>query len=103
MDKMEGEFLEKRNYKPFTWLRYIDGIFFIWTDGENKLKTFLENVNQFHPSTKFTHESVAESVPFLDLCVKLSQNLKPIYMKILQANTNIFTIFPTILDIPSDQ
>ena len=44
MDKMEGEFLEKQEYKPFTRLRYIDGIFFIWTHGEGKLKTFLENL-----------------------------------------------------------
>ena len=28
MDKMEGEFLEKQEYKPFTWLRYIDDNFF---------------------------------------------------------------------------
>ena len=29
MDKMEGEFVEKQRYKPFTWIRYIDNIFFI--------------------------------------------------------------------------
>ena len=73
MDKMEGEFLEKQEYKPFTWLRYIDDIFFIWTHSEDKLKTFLENLNQFHPNIKFTHESSRESIPFLDLRVKLSQ------------------------------
>ena len=27
MDKMEGEFLGKQDYKPFTWLRYINEIF----------------------------------------------------------------------------
>ena len=27
MDKMEGELLEKQEYKPFTWLRYINDIF----------------------------------------------------------------------------
>ena len=70
---MEGEFLEKQEYKPFIWLRYIDDIFFIWTHGEDKLKTFLENLNQFHPNIKFTHESSTESIPFLDLRVKLSQ------------------------------
>ena len=47
--------------------------FFIWTHGEGKLKTFLENLNQFHPNIKFTHESSTESIPFLDLRVKLSQ------------------------------
>ena len=48
-------------------------IFFIWTHGEDKLKTFLENLNQFHPNIKFTHDSSTESIPFLDLSVKLLQ------------------------------
>ena len=48
-------------------------IFFIWTHGEDKLKTFLENLNQFHPNIKFKHDSSAESIPFLDLSVKLLQ------------------------------
>ena len=73
MDEMEGEYLEKQKYKLFTWLRYIDYIFFIWTHGEDKLKTFLENLNQFYPNIKFTHESSTESITFLDLRVKLSQ------------------------------
>ena len=73
MDKMEGEFLEKCENKSFTWLRYIDYIFFIWTHGEDKLKTFLENLKQFHPNIKFTHESSTKSILFLDLRVKLSQ------------------------------
>ena len=47
--------------------------FFIWTHGEYKLKAFLENLDQFHPNLKFTHESRTESIPFLDLHVKLSQ------------------------------
>ena len=71
MDKMEEEFLEKQEYKPFTWLRCIDDIFFIWTHGKDKLKTFLENLNQFYPNVKFAHESSTESIPFLDLRVKL--------------------------------
>ena len=52
---MEGEFLEKEEYKRFTSLRYIDSIFFIWTPGEDKLKTFSENLNHFHPNIRFIH------------------------------------------------
>ena len=70
---MEGEFLEKQEYKPFTWLRYKDDVFFISTHGEDKLKTFLKNLNQFDLNIKFTHESSTESVSFIDLSVKLSQ------------------------------
>ena len=35
------------------------------------LETFLENLNQFHPNIKSTYESSTESIPFLDLRVKL--------------------------------
>ena len=48
-------------------------IFFIWTHDEDKLKTFLENLNLLRPIIKFTHESITEIIPFLDLRVKLSQ------------------------------
>ena len=73
MDKMEGELLEKKECKTFTWLRHINDIFFISSHGGEKLKTFLENLDQFHPNIKFTHESNTESIRFLDLRVKLSQ------------------------------
>ena len=48
-------------------------IFFIWTHDEDKLKTFLEDLNLLRPIIKFTHESITEIIPFLDLRVKLSQ------------------------------
>ena len=55
MDKVEREFLEAEDIKPWVWLRYIDDIFFIWTKGENKLESFLQRLNTFHPNLKFTH------------------------------------------------
>ena len=101
MDKMKREFLAKQEYKRFTWLRYID-IFFIWTHGEDKLKTFLENLNQSHPNLKCTHESSTESIPFLDLRVKLSQGKLETDVHI-KPTDSISTILPPILDIPCDQ
>ena len=32
------------------WFRYIDGVFFIWTHGEEKLKEFMADFNAFNPS-----------------------------------------------------
>ena len=49
------------------WLRYIDDIFFIWTEGENKLESFLRRLNTFHPNIKFTHEKSKTSINFLDV------------------------------------
>ena len=73
MDNVETEFLETQTDKPFWWVRYIDDIFFIWTDGQEKLKVFSEDLNKFHPNLKFTSDSSDENVPFLDLKVKLKQ------------------------------
>ena len=56
MDKAEIDFLEKQTVKPLVWLRYIDNIFFIWNENEEKLGEFLENLNNFYPNLKFTSE-----------------------------------------------
>ena len=64
MSEFETRFIKSQQKKPLVWFRYID-IFFIWTRGEGKLKTFLEHLDSFDPSLKFTHESSKESLPFL--------------------------------------
>ena len=71
MDKVE--FLEIQRDKPFWWVRYIDDIFFIWTNGQEKLKVFLEDLNKFYRNLKFTSDSSEENVAFLNLKVKLKQ------------------------------
>ena len=38
------------------WLRFLDDIFCIWTDGKEKLNWFFEYLNEFHPTRKFTIE-----------------------------------------------
>ena len=45
-------------------LRYIDDIFFIWTEGEDKLEGFLNRLNNFNSNLKFTHEKSKFSVNF---------------------------------------
>ena len=71
MDKVETDFLETQVVKPLVWLRYIDNIFFIWNESEEKLDEFLENLNNFHPNLKFTSEKSKKSVNFLDVKVSL--------------------------------
>ena len=36
--------------KPYLWWRYIDDIFFLWKHGEEKLKEFMEHLNEKHPT-----------------------------------------------------
>ena len=69
MAALEEDFLETLIKKPWLWWRYIDDIFMIWQHGEDELKTFLEKLNNFHPSIKFTCEYSREKVNYLDVQV----------------------------------
>ena len=40
------------------WWRYIDDIFFISEHGEESLKVFIDQVNLFHPTIKYSKEEV---------------------------------------------
>ena len=70
MGKVEIDFLEMQALKSLAWLRYIDDIFFIWNESQEKLDEFLEKFNNFHPNLKFRSEKSKNSVNFLD--VKIS-------------------------------
>ena len=74
MDRVETEFLETGINKPWVWDRFIDDIFFIWTHGRDKLMSFLERLNCFHPNLKYTYEISETKVNFLDLLVSLEGN-----------------------------
>ena len=41
-------------------------IFTIWDKGQDRLHNFLQEINSFHPSIKFSAEYSTNSVPFLD-------------------------------------
>ena len=73
MDELETKFLQSQSLQSFIWFRYINDIFFIWTHGKDKLEKFLDDLNNFDNTIKFTHESSNENVTFLDLIVKLSK------------------------------
>ena len=73
MDQVEKDFLEGEVEKPYLWVRYIDDIFLIWTHGRQKLEGFLERLNVFHDSLKFTWETSQEKVIFLDVVVRLRE------------------------------
>jgi hypothetical protein len=58
MDMVETDFLKQQSVKPWIWLRYIDDVFFVWLEGEDKLLQFMSRLNEFHPNLKFTYELV---------------------------------------------
>ena len=74
MDRIENEFLDSETVKPWFWLRYIDDIFCIWTESQDKPEGFLNRLNNFHSNLKFTHETSKSSVKFLHLSVNIVDN-----------------------------
>ena len=43
-------------YKLYLWWSYIDNIFVLWEHDENKLKLFVQKINQVHPTIRFRAE-----------------------------------------------
>ena len=48
MNDLETKFLENQRLQPLVWLRYVDGIFFICTNGEESLQKFLDKLSDFN-------------------------------------------------------
>ena len=58
MADLEEKLLVMFEKKTMFWWRYIDDIFFIWERGEESLRDFIDQVNLFHATTKFTAEYI---------------------------------------------
>lgn len=75
MHKIESGIIDSFPYKPVTWMRYIDDIFFVWMNGEESLKLFMNHMNNYHDTIKFTFNWSTEEVDFLDVTVKLNDGI----------------------------
>ena len=73
IDHIETEFLKTQDIKTWFWKRFIDDIFFIWTESEESLEKLLEILNKFHPNLKFTYEKSKEKINFLDVVIKIKK------------------------------
>ena len=88
MGKFENDFLNSQLLKPTVWFRFIDDIFLIWDHSYEELIEFIDSINMFHETIKFTHNISLRSIPFLDVNVSKSTSLcieTNVYVK----NTNI--------------
>ena len=63
--------LANSTYVPKLWNRFVDDIFAIWSYGKEHLDTFLNYLNNIHPSIKFTiqPEDDKHSLSFLDIAL----------------------------------
>ena len=75
MAELEEEILGKAEFKPSLWWRYIDDIIFLWEHGEEKLKTFIDNINKMHPTIRFTADWSKTSITFLDVTVSITEGV----------------------------
>ena len=66
MGDLKERILQNFSFKPLVWWRYIDDIFLLWQHGEEKLKEFLDILNGYHPSIKFTSKCSRKQIDFLD-------------------------------------
>ncbi|KAK3747117.1 hypothetical protein QZH41_006059 [Actinostola sp. cb2023] len=74
MSHLESLLLEHPpgNLLPLVWKRYIDDIFILWTHGSSTLQTFLNHINSFHPTIKFTYTTSPSSINFLDTRIHIT-------------------------------
>ena len=71
MADLEEKILSASEKKPMICWRYIDNIFFIWEHREESLEIFLNKLNSFHPTIKFTAKYSKETINFLDVNIRL--------------------------------
>jgi hypothetical protein len=72
--------LEIQNFKslPKFWKRYIDDIFCIWTEGQDKFLKFISWLNSLSPSFQFTYSFSETEIAYLDVMVSIEQNPSPV-------------------------
>ena len=54
---------------------YVDDIFFPWEHGEEILKSFINNINKIHPTTKSTTDWSKTLINFLDVTVSIAEGI----------------------------
>ena len=65
--------------------------FFIWAHGEESLKKFLEELNDFKQYIKFTYEFSEENIPILCLKVGLKDVKIPTDLRVKPADRNQYS------------
>ena len=71
---LEEKRLKDYDKKPLACRRYIDDIFMLWQHGKKELEKFLEFLNFYHPTIKFTANYSRKEVNFMDVSVRKKNN-----------------------------
>ena len=60
--------------QPKLWLRFIDDIFVVWTEGRPNLEAFIRHLNSCQETIKFTADISSTSANFLDTTVNITES-----------------------------
>ena len=74
MTGLEKILSQNSEFEPFLWLRYLDEIFCIWTQGFHELKEFSNCISSLHTTIKFTMDYSATEINFLGVIVTNVRN-----------------------------
>ena len=69
MDRLERCLIENAKVKSCIWWWYIDDIFIVWTEGEEKLRRFIHYINSAHEAIKFSYKWSTHEIELLDVMV----------------------------------
>ena len=93
---LEEEWLcETVGERPILYLRYVDDIFAIFRQGVD-IDSFLTKINSSHPNIKFTVEEANETLPFLDVEIKLKENSYDSWVWRKKTHTGVLLNFAAI-------
>ena len=71
MAAVETEIMNRSDFNPLTWKRYINDVFSLWNINKEEINSFIELANNYHPTIKFTAEISDKEITFLDTCVTI--------------------------------
>jgi hypothetical protein len=71
MAELENKMLAGYHLSPSVWFRFLDDIFFICLHGKESLLEFLNYINNYHETIKYTWEYSERGVSYLDVRVEL--------------------------------
>ena len=66
---LETRMLGICEFRPWIWWRFLDDVFLIWLHGEDRLKEFLEFINSFHKTIKYTWDYSTSKASYLDVSI----------------------------------
>ena len=81
MSRLEQQMLDAAPCRPWIWWRFIDDVFFIWTRDEESILTFINHINSFHRTIKFTSEISHQQVNFLSIRTEHNTLITDLYTK----------------------